>query len=133
VITHEARPAGDDKTAILAACIFDVDGVLLASPHEQAWREALLGIADPSCFTTALYQAHVAGRPRLAGALAGLQALGVPNAPQLATAYAERKQKRLEALIEAGAVSAYPDAVVTSLDEVAVDALATGRLCRNPS
>lgn len=25
----------------LAAAIFDVDGVLLASPHERAWREAL--------------------------------------------------------------------------------------------
>ncbi len=25
----------------LTAGIFDVDGVLLASPHERAWREAL--------------------------------------------------------------------------------------------
>ena len=31
----------------LTAAIFDVDGVLLASPHEQAWRDALSGVADP--------------------------------------------------------------------------------------
>ena len=49
----------------LTAAIFDVDGVLLASPHERAWREALRGFADPARFTTAMYQAHVAGKPRL--------------------------------------------------------------------
>jgi beta-phosphoglucomutase len=101
--------ARTDKTAPLAAGIFDVDGVLLASPHEQAWREALQGIVDPACFTNALYQAHVAGKPRLAGALAALQALGVPDPEQQVHAYAERKQKRLETLIEDGAFSAYPD------------------------
>ncbi|MBA3049239.1 MAG: HAD family phosphatase, partial [Brevundimonas sp.] len=26
---------------MLTAGIFDVDGVLLASPHERAWRDAL--------------------------------------------------------------------------------------------
>ncbi|MDR3534565.1 MAG: HAD-IA family hydrolase [Rhodopila sp.] len=95
----------------MTAGIFDVDGVLLASPHERAWREALLGIADPERFTTAMYQACVAGKPRLSGALAALQALGVPDAERQVAAYAERKQERLEALIGAGAVSAYPDAL----------------------
>jgi len=46
--------------------IFDVDGVIVDSPHERAWREALQGFADPARLTTALYQAHVAGKPRLA-------------------------------------------------------------------
>jgi beta-phosphoglucomutase len=81
----------------LTAAIFDVDGVLLASPHERAWREALEGLADPGRFTTAMYQAAVAGKPRLSGALAALQALGVPNAERLATAYAVSKQKRCRA------------------------------------
>jgi hypothetical protein len=67
-------------TSRLTAAIFDVDGVLLASPHERAWREALVGLANPARFTTAMYQAHVAGKPRLPGALAALQALGVANA-----------------------------------------------------
>jgi len=91
------------------AAIFDVDGVLLASPHEQAWREALDGITDPARFTNALYQAEVAGKPRAAGALASLRALGIPNAERLAPDYAMRKQQRLEALIRAGAVTPYPD------------------------
>jgi beta-phosphoglucomutase len=32
----------------LLAAIFDVDGVLVDSPHEQAWREALSGFAEPA-------------------------------------------------------------------------------------
>ena len=93
------------------AAILDVDGVLLASPHEQAWREALEGIAEPSRFTTALYQAVVAGKPRLAGAIAALEALGVADARGRAADYAVKKQKRLEALIQAGHVRGYPDAL----------------------
>ena len=95
----------------LTACIFDVDGVLLASPHERAWREALRGIADPDLFTTAMYQADVAGKPRSAGALAALEALGVPDAPVKAVAYADRKQQLLEELIHAGGIAAFPDAL----------------------
>nr|WP_294525831.1 HAD family phosphatase [uncultured Rhodopila sp.] len=95
----------------MKAAIFDVDGVLLASPHEHAWREALSGITDPNLFTTAMYQAHVAGKPRLAGARAVLQALGVPDDGRLAISYAERKQKWLEYLIQTGGVAAFPDAL----------------------
>jgi len=96
---------------LLTAAIFDVDGVLLASPHERAWREALQGLAEPERFTTALYQAAVAGKPRLSGARAALEALGVPDAEKRAPAYAEAKQKRLLALIRAGHVEAFPDAL----------------------
>jgi beta-phosphoglucomutase len=95
----------------LKAAIFDVDGVLLASPHERAWREALTGFAEPARFTTELYQAVVAGKPRLSGARAALEALGVPDAKRQAIPYAERKQKRLEELIAAGSVAAFPDAL----------------------
>ncbi len=100
-----------DQHRILTAGIFDVDGVLLATPHERAWREALRGIADPARFTTAMYQTYVAGKPRLSGARAALEALGVPNAGQKAVGYAECKQKRLEQLIDAGNVTAFPDAI----------------------
>jgi len=102
---------GTDQQGSLTACIFDVDGVLLASPHEQAWREALTGFADQSRFTTEIYQAHVAGKPRMAGALAALQALGVPDATARASDYGDRKQARLMQLIAAGRVEAYPDAL----------------------
>lgn len=96
---------------MLSAAIFDVDGVLLASPHERAWREALAGYAEPDRFTTAMYQAHVAGKLRLDGARSALEALGVPDAERRAAVYAERKQARLEDLIRTGAVAAFPDAL----------------------
>jgi len=96
---------------MLSCGIFDVDGVLLASPHERAWREALAGIADPEAFTTAMYQAEVAGKPRLDGARAALEALGVSDAGHRSIDYAEAKQARLEVLIHAGAVTAFPDAL----------------------
>jgi beta-phosphoglucomutase len=95
----------------IEAAIFDVDGVLLASPHERAWRDALQGFADPSRFTTEMYQAHVAGKPRLVGALAALEQLGVPHAAERVAVYAERKQKCLESIIAAGGVAAFPDAL----------------------
>jgi beta-phosphoglucomutase-like phosphatase (HAD superfamily) len=109
--TRKSQAPRPDHPHTLTAGIFDVDGVLLASPHERAWREALQGFADPDRFTSAMYQAHVAGKPRLSGALAALEALGVPDAGRQAVAYAERKQKRLEELIHAGSVAAFPDAL----------------------
>ena len=111
IATATRATLGTGHPQTLKAGIFDVDGVLLASPHERAWREALVGIAEPDRFTTAMYQAAVAGKPRLSGARAALEALGVPDAGRQAAAYAERKQKRLEDLIHAGAVSAFPDAL----------------------
>jgi HAD superfamily hydrolase (TIGR01509 family) len=107
----ESRGVSSACSGRLSAGIFDVDGVLLASPHEQAWREALVGFADPGLFTTAMYQTHVAGKPRLSGARAALEALGVPDADQHSIHYAECKQERLEELIKTGNVAAFPDAL----------------------
>ncbi len=93
------------------AAIFDVDGVLLVSPHERAWRDALAGLIDPARFTTARYQAAVAGKPRMSGAVAALEAHGIPDAAGQVAAYAGRKQAQLEALIAGGHVAAFPDAL----------------------
>jgi HAD superfamily hydrolase (TIGR01509 family) len=109
-IREQVRPKPDHSERLTAG-IFDVDGVLLASRHERAWREALRGFADPDRFTTAMYEAHVAGKPRLSGARAALEALGVPEAAQQAAIYAENKQKRLEELIHAGSLATFPDAL----------------------
>jgi beta-phosphoglucomutase len=95
----------------LKAAIFDVDGVLLASPHERAWREALVGFADPSRFTPELYETQVSGKPRMEGALAALMALGVDQPERQVISYADLKQKRLEELIHEGHVTAFPDAL----------------------
>ena len=110
MIHRSVMPESDRRHALYAA-IFDVDGVLLASPHEQAWRDALVGYANPDVFTTAVYQAEVAGKPRLDGASAALEAMGVADANSRAPAYAEAKQARLETLIEDGVVKAFPDAL----------------------
>ncbi|WP_430914083.1 HAD family hydrolase [Methylobacterium sp. sgz302541] len=101
----------DTGSPTAKACIFDVDGVLLASPHERAWREALHGFADPSRFTTALYQAQVAGKSRLDGARAALTALGLPEPAGLAAGYAAAKQGCLDRIIAAEGVAAFPDAL----------------------
>jgi beta-phosphoglucomutase len=95
----------------LVAAIFDVDGVLVASPHERAWREALAGFADPALFTTEFYQAKVAGKPRLVGARATLEGLGVADAAARARRYAAKKQSLIDRLIAAGEFEAFPDAV----------------------
>jgi HAD superfamily hydrolase (TIGR01509 family) len=95
----------------LAGAIFDVDGVLVASPHEQAWREALAGYADPARFTTGFYQARVAGKPRLDGARATREGLGVPDAAARAPEYARQKQALIDLLIAEGSFEAFPDAV----------------------
>lgn len=98
-------------TRILRAVIFDVDGVLVDSPHERAWREALTGFADPAGFTTAFYQSHVAGKRRLEGARAVLEHLGGEGASARADAYAERKQALIDRLIAEGSFVAFPDAI----------------------
>jgi beta-phosphoglucomutase-like phosphatase (HAD superfamily) len=101
--------------------IFDVDGVLVASPHERAWQESMrdlmatkwgaLGTYRPEQFTTAVYQAYVAGKPRLSGARAALEYFHVPDAERRSLEYAQEKQRRLEELIQVGDFVAFPDAV----------------------
>src|ERR1700751_5524978 len=95
----------------ISAAIFDVDGVLVASPHERAWREALGQFGDPAGFTTEFYQAHVAGRPRREGGRAALEGLGAPDPATQAPVYAEVKQALIEQLIADGEFEAFPDAV----------------------
>jgi HAD superfamily hydrolase (TIGR01509 family) len=110
-------------TAVRAA-IFDVDGVLVDSPHEKAWREALRELLEgdwrdlrerttwsPGAFTPLVYQREVSGKARRAGALAALRHFGVPDADALADAYGARKQAVLERLIDAADFAAYPDAL----------------------
>jgi beta-phosphoglucomutase-like phosphatase (HAD superfamily) len=104
--------------------IFDVDGVLVDSPHEAAWRETLRELmhtswADiassttyaPERFTSSVYQKIVAGKPRLSGAHAALDYFDVPDAGIRAKAYAERKQQRVLELIAAGQFTAFADAL----------------------
>jgi beta-phosphoglucomutase len=104
--------------------IFDVDGVLVDSPHEQAWREGLKQLMEnewsdirdqtswaPEKFTPQVYQRVMSGMPRYKGAQAALEHFGVPDAERRAREYGDRKQVMITELIEASEFYAYPDAL----------------------
>jgi beta-phosphoglucomutase len=74
------------QTTTFQGAIFDVDGVLVDSPHERAWREALRELMEgewsdirnqttwsPERFTPLVYQQVMSGKPRMSGALAALE------------------------------------------------------------
>ncbi len=118
-----ASEEGDRREGFSGA-IFDVDGVLVDSPHERAWRETLQELMEgpwsdvrdrtawsPEAFTPQVYQGLVSGKPRMSGALAALEHFEVPDAQVRAEDYAERKQSMVVELIEAGEFTAYPDAL----------------------
>jgi beta-phosphoglucomutase-like phosphatase (HAD superfamily) len=104
--------------------IFDVDGVLVDSPHETAWRESLRELMEsdwsdirgrttwsPDAFTSRVYEQYVSGKPRMSGARAALDYFHVPDADQRVGEYAQRKQDMVVRLIEAGDFTPYPDAL----------------------
>lgn len=106
--------------------IFDIDGVLVDSPHEKAWRESLRELMDdkwrdirerttwsPESFTRLVYETQVSGKPRMSGARAVLEYFDVPDdddESRLAE-YADRKQAKVVQLIEDGDFAVYPDAL----------------------
>jgi beta-phosphoglucomutase len=106
--------------------IFDVDGVLVDSPHEKAWRESLRQLMtgewsdirdrttwSPEAFTRQVYETQMSGKPRMSGARAALEYFRVPDDEDehRLVQYADRKQKMVVRLIEAGDFTAYPDAL----------------------
>jgi HAD superfamily hydrolase (TIGR01509 family) len=79
---------------------------------KRDWREITPATSyTPDRFDTAVYQAHVAGKPRMSGARAVLDYFGVPDAEHRAVEYAERKQRRIRELINAGEFVAFVDAL----------------------
>jgi trehalose/maltose hydrolase-like predicted phosphorylase/beta-phosphoglucomutase-like phosphatase (HAD superfamily) len=104
--------------------IFDVDGVLVDSPHELAWREAFRALMEGEWrdirdqtswtaerFTSAVYQQVMAGMPRMAGARAAMEHFGVPGIDARVEQYAARKQEHVVRLIEQGRFMAFADAL----------------------
>ena len=119
--------------------IFDIDGVLVDSPHQKAWRESLRELMEqewsgirsettwsPEAFTAHVYQTQVSGKPRMNGARAALEYFQVPDTDARAGEYAARKQAMVVQLIEAGDFTAYPDALrfIISIKDAGVRAAA---------
>ena len=94
-----------------AAVIFDVDGVVLDTPHEAAWREALAQVAPGAQLTSEIYRDCVAGRSREEGALAALKAMAIADAETLAPGLATLKQARFQAAVASRSFRAFPDAL----------------------
>jgi trehalose/maltose hydrolase-like predicted phosphorylase/beta-phosphoglucomutase-like phosphatase (HAD superfamily) len=104
--------------------IFDVDGVLVDSPHELAWRESFRMLMETEWrdirdqtswtaerFSPAVYQQVMAGMPRMAGARAAMEHFGVPDIDARVEQYAAGKQEHVIKLIEEGRFMAFPDAL----------------------
>lgn len=111
-------------TAGFRGAIFDVDGVLVDSPHERAWREAFAELMDdewrdvrdrttyaPGRFTPEVYQQVMSGKPRMSGARALLEHFQVPDVDGRVGVYADRKQNMITKLVTSGEFRAYPDAL----------------------
>lgn len=110
---------------MISGFIFDVDGVLVNSPHEQAWGDTLARVMrdnwpeliptttySPERYTSGVYQAHVAGKPRNEGAAALLAYFGIddPDGEKCRT-LCEEKQLMIVRLIDEGRFEAYADAL----------------------
>lgn len=105
--------------------IWDIDGVVVDSPHEEAWRQTAM--KDPwnvEDLTSDFYFAHVASRPRYEGANNILELKGVyerlgarteEERRQLLQEYSEEKNRLVGEFINAGKFRIYPDAVTLLL------------------
>jgi beta-phosphoglucomutase-like phosphatase (HAD superfamily) len=104
--------------------IFDIDGVLVDSPHEQAWRDSLRDLMEgewrdirertkwfPDAFTRQIYEMEASGKSRIAGARALLEHFDVldDGDESRVMQYAHRKQAMVVRLIESGAFTAFAD------------------------
>ncbi len=105
------------------AVIFDIDGVLVDSPHERAWGDTLERLMRrqwcdvaphtayaPERYTTEVYQQVVSGKPRQEGAAALLRYFRVPDPDGTRTQQlCDLKQVMIVELIERGEFTAFED------------------------
>lgn len=92
---------------IKIAILWDFDGVIIFTPHEEAWRLVGLryGITD---FSSDFYHKYVSGRPRYEGARAILEYFGLlrdldsDSVSRIIHEFAEEKNKLYNELISRG-------------------------------
>lgn len=108
-----------------AGFIWDIDGVVLDSPHEEAWRMTLAQEPwNTEGLTSDFYFTHVASRPRYEGANNILDLLGVyerlgagtnQERTALLERYASEKDALIKELISKGEFKLFTDAVALLL------------------
>lgn len=87
--------------------LWDFDGVVVNTPHEEAWKEAALKFGVKN-FTSEFYHRYVAGKPRIEGARVILEYYGLlqglreEDANQFILRFAEEKNKIFNELIARG-------------------------------
>jgi beta-phosphoglucomutase-like phosphatase (HAD superfamily) len=105
--------------------IFDVDGVLVDSPHEQAWGDTLRRLMEnnwteltgktpysPEKYTSEVYQTYVSGKPRREGAACLLAHFDIPDpGEKRLDLLCDTKQAMIVELIDRGEFVAFDDAL----------------------
>ncbi|PWV37781.1 MAG: hypothetical protein DJ555_00470 [Desulfurococcaceae archaeon] len=102
--------------SMIIAMLWDFDGVVVLTPHEEAWRlaAAKYGIDN---FTSEFYYKFVAGRPRFEGARAILEHFGLLDKlddisrDRLIESFAEEKNRIFNELISRGLFSVNHEAL----------------------
>jgi len=101
----------------IAACLFDLDGVLTttAELHARAWKDMfdafLRERGEPPFELPRDYDEHVDGKPRLDGVRAFLAARGIAAPEELVHTLGERKNELVLALIRTQGVEVYEGSV----------------------
>lgn len=108
-----------------AGFIWDIDGVVIDSPHEEAWRvTAMKEPWNADGLSSDFYFTHVASRPRYEGAHNILELLGIyrrlgatteQEKRKVLQRYAAEKDALIKDLIDRGEFKLFPDAVALVL------------------
>jgi beta-phosphoglucomutase family hydrolase len=101
----------------IAACLFDLDGVLTrtATVHARAWQETfdafLSELGEPPFELPREYDQHVDGKPRYDGVRSFLDARGIAAGETLVRTLADRKNDLVLSLMRRDGVAAYPGSI----------------------
>jgi beta-phosphoglucomutase family hydrolase len=94
----------------IAACLFDLDGVITqtATQHAQAWKETFESVLHVPFDAVKDYDEYVDGKPRQEGVKSFMDARGLTPDPATVAAIAQQKDARYLQLLHEQGVRTYP-------------------------